>query len=151
IPNAALMRRPIIVTVPVRTVTSMSRTRPLVRSSPRKRGPSLDSRLRGNERNTHEAIDPAALYRLLIWLSPAYPVGAFAYSSGIEWAVEAGDITSAETLRHWLEAVLASGSGINDGIFFAHAHRAVNENDDAGLVAIAELAAALVPSRERQL
>ena len=32
---------------------------------------------------------PAALYRLMAWLSPAYPVGAFSYSGGIEWAVEA--------------------------------------------------------------
>jgi urease accessory protein len=91
------------------------------------------------------------LYRLMIWLSPAYPVGAFSYSSGIEWAVEVGDVTSVETLRFWLEAMLASGSGINDGIFFAQTHRAVNENDDAGLVAIAELAAAFAPSRERHL
>ena len=36
--------------------------------------------------------DAAALYRLMAWLSPAYPVGAFSYSSGIEWAVEAGDV-----------------------------------------------------------
>ena len=40
----------------------------------------------------------AALYRLMTWLSPSYPVGAFSYSSGIEWAVEAGDITDAATL-----------------------------------------------------
>ena len=46
--------------------------------------------------------DTAALYRLMSWLSPAYPVGAFSYSSGIEWAVEAGDITDAATLRRWL-------------------------------------------------
>ena len=39
--------------------------------------------------------DAAALYRLMAWLSPAYPVGAFSYSSGIEWAVEAGDIKDA--------------------------------------------------------
>ena len=37
--------------------------------------------------------DASALYRLMAWLSPAYPIGAFSYSSGIEWAVEAGDIT----------------------------------------------------------
>src|SRR5690348_16054525 len=40
-----------------------------------------------------------SLYRLMAWLSPSYPVGAFSYSSGIEWAVEAGDITDAESLR----------------------------------------------------
>src|ERR1700743_1346826 len=43
--------------------------------------------------------EAAALYRLLTWLSPAFPVGGFAYSSGIEWAVEAGDITDAASLR----------------------------------------------------
>jgi urease accessory protein len=100
----------------------------------------------------HEpALSEAALYRLMIWLSPAYPVGAFSYSSGIEWAVEAGDIKSAETLRQWLEATLTAGSGLNDGIFFAQTHRAVAQGDDARLVELAELAAAFVPSRERQL
>src|SRR5271156_6414590 len=39
--------------------------------------------------------EAAALYRLMTWLSPSFPVGGFAYSSGIEWAVEAGDITDA--------------------------------------------------------
>ncbi len=53
-----------------------------------------------------EAVSRDALYRLMTWLSPAYPVGAFSYSSGIEWAVEAGDIRDAESLRHWLEAIL---------------------------------------------
>ena len=38
---------------------------------------------------------PGELYRLMAWLSPAYPVGAFSYSSGIEWAVESGDIAHA--------------------------------------------------------
>ncbi len=90
-----------------------------------------------------------ALYRLMIWLSPAYPVGAFAYSSGIEWAVEAGDISNAETLRAWLDSMLTSGAGINDGILFAHMHRAMSSGDDASAVEIAELATAFVPSRER--
>ena len=40
----------------------------------------------------------SALYRLMTWLSPAYPVGAFSYSGGLEWAIEAGDITDAATL-----------------------------------------------------
>jgi urease accessory protein len=90
-----------------------------------------------------------ALYRLMIWLSPAYPVGAFAYSSGIEWAVEAGDITNAETLCAWLDSTLTMGAGMNDGVLFAHMHRAMTSGDDAGAAEIAELAAAFVPSRER--
>jgi urease accessory protein len=98
-----------------------------------------------------EILSQDALYRLVTWLSPAYPVGAFSYSSGIEWAVEAGDITDAETLRHWLASMLADGAGMNDGIFFAHTHRAVTSGDDTSLVEIAELAAAFVPTRERHL
>ena len=54
--------------------------------------------------------EAAALYRLMTWLSPAFPVGAFSYSSGIEWAVEAGDIDDAASLRDWLAAMLADGS-----------------------------------------
>ncbi len=85
----------------------------------------------------------------MTWLSPAYPVGAFSYSAGIEWAVEAGDIKSAETLRNWIEAMLTDGVGMSDGIFFSHTHRAIACDDDASLVEAAELAAAFVPTRER--
>jgi urease accessory protein len=93
----------------------------------------------------------AALYRLMTWLSPSFPVGAFSYSSGIEWAVEAGDIGDAASLRDWLAAMLADGPGFCDGVFVAHAHRAAASCDEAGLRDIAELAAAFVPSRERQI
>jgi urease accessory protein len=127
---------------------------PLLRSSPRKRGPRaahaehkkrLGSRLRGNER---EFAAPA-LYRLMAWLSPAFPVGAFSYSSGIEWAVEAGDVKNAETLQAWLAVMLADGGGFCDAVLFAHAHRAAG--DEKTLRAVAELAAAFAPSKERHL
>jgi len=97
------------------------------------------------------ADEGAALYRLMTWLSPAFPVGAFSYSSGIEWAVEAADITDAASLRDWLAAMLTDGSGFCDGVFLAQAYRAATANDEAGLREITELAAAFVPSRERQL
>jgi urease accessory protein len=93
----------------------------------------------------------AALYRLMTWLSPSFPVGGFSYSSGIEWAVEAGDIRDAASLQDWLAAMLAEGSGFCDGVFLAHAHRAVAVDDDHALRDVAELTAAFVPSRERQL
>jgi urease accessory protein len=95
--------------------------------------------------------DAAALYRLMAWLSPAYPVGAFAYSAGIEWAVEAGDIKDADSLRQWLAVMIGGGGGFCDAVFFVHAHRAIAANDDAALRATAELAAAFVPSKERLL
>jgi len=97
------------------------------------------------------ADEAAALYRLMTWLSPAFPVGAFSYSCGIEWAVEAGDIINVTTLQDWLSTMLTDGSGFCDGVFLAHAHRAASGADDTTLRGAAELAAAFAPSRERHL
>jgi urease accessory protein len=91
----------------------------------------------------------AALYRLMTWLSPSYPVGAFSYSSGVEWAVETGDISDAGTMRDWLSVMLADGVGFCDGVLLAHTWRAVQAGDD--LLAVAELASAFAPTRERFL
>jgi len=96
-------------------------------------------------------FDAAALYRLMAWLSPAYPVGAFSYSSGIEWAVEAGDVTDAASLQRWLAVMIGEGGGFCDAVFLVHAHRAAAAGDDAALRAVAELAAAFAPSKERHL
>jgi urease accessory protein len=95
--------------------------------------------------------EAAALYRLMTWLSPSFPVGAFSYSSGIEWAVEAGDIVDAVSLTDWLTAMLVDGAGLCDGIFLAHAHRSAASDDRTTLAAVAELASVFVPSRERHL
>jgi urease accessory protein len=96
-------------------------------------------------------FDGPALYRLMTWMSPTYPVGAFAYSGGIEWAVEAGDIADAETLCRWLATMISHGSVFCDAAFFAHSHRAACDGDDQVLTAIAELAAAFIGSKERLL
>jgi urease accessory protein len=93
----------------------------------------------------------AALYRLMAWLSPSYPVGAFSYSGGLEWAVEAGDVRDAATLQEWLAVVTGQGGGFCDAVFLAHAHHAVMTGDDVALRAVAELAAAFAPSKERHL
>jgi urease accessory protein len=103
------------------------------------------------EREPAGAGGAAALYRLMAWLSPAYPVGAFSYSGGLEWAVEAGDVRDAESLQHWLAVVIGAGGGFCDAVFLVHAHEAVTSGDDAALRAIAELAAAYTPSKERHL
>src|SRR3954470_24846334 len=97
------------------------------------------------------ALEAAGLYRLIARLSPAYPVGAFSYSGGLEWAVEAGDITDAESLRGWLAVMIAQGGGFCDAAFFAPAHRASEAGDETMLCAVAELAAAFAPSKERHL
>jgi urease accessory protein len=97
------------------------------------------------------AGEAAALYRLMTWLSPSFPVGAFSYSSGIEWAVEAGDIGDTASLQAWLTSMLTDGAGFCDGVFLTHAQRAASAGDEAKLGGIAELASVFVPSRERQL
>lgn len=92
--------------------------------------------------------DAASLLRLLTWLSPAFPTGAYAYSHGLEWSVGAGDVTDGASLRAWIADLLVLGTGRSDAILLRHAHRAAS---DAGrLASIAELAGAAAPSRERQ-
>ena len=92
-------------------------------------------------------LSGTALLRLLAWLSPAFPTGGFAYSHGLEWAVEAGDVRYGETLREWVEDVLERGAGRTDAILLRHAWGAP---DAASLAAVAELAGAIAPSRERR-
>jgi urease accessory protein len=146
-----------ITTISMTTITAipmlMTTSRPPVR--PRRRAgadaKSQDPVLPTLDRSAMNASEAAALYRLMTWLSPAFPVGAFSYSSGIEWAVEAGDIGDAASLRGWLASMLADGPGFCDGVFLAQTHRAASSGDAAGLAEIVELAAAFAPSRERQL
>jgi urease accessory protein len=87
----------------------------------------------------------------MAWLSPAYPTGAFAYSGGIEWAVEAGGIRDSDTLRAWIAALIGHGSIAGDAAFLVHAWRAATAADNDALCAVAELAAAFAPSKERFL
>ena len=92
---------------------------------------------------TEEQCDFAllGLLRQQTWLSPAFPIGAYSYSHGLEWAIEAGQICDRETLVDWLEADLCYGSGRNEAIFFHEAWRATSEDDRTRLLRVAELAA----------
>jgi urease accessory protein len=114
---------------------------------------------------TRMTIDPARLMRLQSWLSPAFPIGAYSYSHGLEWAVETGDVRDRATLVDWLEADLRFGAGRADGIFFAEAWRAVagggsspgpaeadaDPGDRHDLLSLAELAAAMRGTTELAL
>ena len=88
---------------------------------------------------------------LLVWLNPSFPVGSFAYSHGIEWAVETGDIKDAETCAAWLTDLLNHGGPWSDAVLLAAAHRAAEAKDDAALLEAAGIACALSPSKERKL
>lgn len=86
--------------------------------------------------------DGAALYRLLAWLSPAYPIGAYAYSHGLETAVEDGAVKDRAGLVGYVTTVLRAGAGRVDGALLAAAWRAAVAADDAVLDELAWLAAA---------
>lgn len=87
--------------------------------------------------------DTAALLRLVQWLSPAFPTGAFAYSHGLEQAVAAGEVGSAEALACWLGDILAHGAGWNDAVLLACGLRGEDLSE------LNDLARALAGSAER--
>lgn len=90
------------------------------------------------------SIEAPQLLLLLTWMSPAFPTGAFAYSHGLEWAIETGLVGNADEVRGWIGDLLARGSGWSDAVLFSRCW----EEDAAGLNA---LALGLATSRERHL
>ncbi len=92
-----------------------------------------------------------AILPLFAWLSPSYPVGCYAYSHTLEWAVEAEDVTNEETLIAWLDEMLTLGFGRNDAILLSHAYRAADCGDAHALETVNELTLALSPSAELYL
>ncbi len=89
----------------------------------------------------HITISQATLLRVLTWLSPAFPTGAFAYSHGLEWAVGAGLVGDERSLDAWLSDLIRHGSFRNDVILLRCAHRGED---------VAALASALAASLERR-
>lgn len=101
--------------------------------------------------NTGMPMAETALYDLMSWMSPAWPIGAFAHSSGLEWAVEHGHVTSRASTAEWIAALLAHGAIRNDMVLFVHAWRAARGGDRDRLLDVAELAAASQTGFERRL
>ncbi len=92
-----------------------------------------------------------ALYRLMTWLSPAYPVGGYSYSHGIETAVEEGLITGADDFGTWIEGLLAFGGPRQDAVLLRLTLDAVAANDVAAFIEAAERAATLRGTAELAL
>ena len=88
------------------------------------------------------------LLRLLSWLSPAFPVGAFAYSHGLERAIHDGVVAGRAELMDWIIDLVERGSGWNDAVLLAEAWRTADCDGGAGG---AELAAAMAGSKERHM
>lgn len=80
------------------------------------------------------------LYRLLAWFSPSYPIGAFSYSHGVEYALEAGWVKDAGTLSDWIGHILRHGAGWLDAVLLKEAYRAggdLNRLDELADLALA--------------
>jgi urease accessory protein len=88
------------------------------------------------------SFSPDALLRLQSWLSPAFPIGSYSYSHGLEQAVELGYVNDRVSLVDWLKADLHHGSVRNEAIFFAEAWNSARSCEPAKLLAVAEVAAA---------
>lgn len=92
-----------------------------------------------------------SILRLQTWLSPAFPIGAFTYSHGLETAINEQIVRDRDTTLNWLKALLHHGSGWNDALFFVDSWKAGKALGDKEIQNINELALALQPSRERWL
>lgn len=92
-------------------------------------------------------METGRLYRLLAWLSPSYPIGAFSYSHGLEFAIESGWVKDRATLETWLAHVLSHGAAWIDAVLLREAMRA----GEARLDELADLASAWRGSSEMAL
>jgi urease accessory protein len=96
-----------------------------------------------------ESGQPTVLLRLMAWLSPAFPVGSFSNSHGLERAVHDGLVRNADELHYWLAALIEYGSAWNDAVLFCEAMRRAEAGEN--LAELAELAEALAGSAERHM
>jgi urease accessory protein len=103
---------------------------------------SAPSPLRGEGWGEGGLSQSQAPLKLQSWFSPAFPIGAYSYSHGLEWAVEAGKVRDRAALIDWLDADLSFGTGRNGGIFFCEAWRRARHAEPVSIVELAELAAA---------
>lgn len=92
-----------------------------------------------------------ALYRLMTWMSPAYPVGGYSYSHGLEFAVEAHLVRDRDSLAGWIAALITHGAGQLDAVLFRAAYEAAAAYDDDAFAEAAELGAALLATAETAL
>lgn len=95
------------------------------------------------------ALAPQMLLRLMTWMSPAFPVGAFSYSHGLERAVHDGLVTGRDELEDWLDDLLTIGSAWNDAVLFAESWRQCHDGN--ALLELAGLGEAMAGSSERHL
>lgn len=87
--------------------------------------------------------DPHALLTLTQWLSPSFPLGAFAYSHGLELAISDGHVRDAAGLKDWLRVILTRGGGHVDACLLALVLQGADAQE------MGDLAEAMAGSKER--
>lgn len=92
-----------------------------------------------------EPADAQSLLRLFHLVSPALPVGAYAYSQGLEYAVHAGWVSDEASTFDWLSGLAGHAVGTLDLPILLRLHRAWAGADSQ---AVAHWTAWLVAARE---
>jgi len=95
------------------------------------------------------STEAQAMATLFAWFSPAFPVGAFAFSHGLETATAEGLVAGEAGLARWIEAIMTAGGAWTDSVLFAGAYHAAAAQMWTCLTEIGALAYALAPSGER--
>jgi urease accessory protein len=95
-------------------------------------------------------MDASALLHLLHLSSPALPIGAYAYSQGLESAVHAGAVRSEAEARDWILGLLEHVQARLDVPLLARLHAAVAQGDTLALERWTTFLAATRESRELQ-
>ena len=111
----------------------------------------MPARHMSTERRGNGKSPSAALYRLLAWLSPSFPTGAFSYSHGLEAAAEAGMVRDRASLQSWIAAIVTQGGGRIDIDVLSAAYRAAGARDHAALDAANRLGLAFRATAELAL
>lgn len=96
-------------------------------------------------------IEDTIPLHLLRLVSPSFPVGAFSYSRGLEWAVEAGWVRDQFTARDWILGNLENTVAALDGALFWRMALALRIGDGEGFTHANAWLAASRESRELQL
>ena len=86
-------------------------------------------------------------HKVMAWLSPAYPIGSYSFSHGLEEAISTKIVVDKESLFDWLFQILHFGTGRNDAIFLSSAYKSTKEN----LVHLADIAQSFSGTKERYL
>ena len=89
-------------------------------------------------------IEASQLLLLLNWMSPAFPIGSFAYSHGLETEIVEGEITTQSEVESWIADLMTQGSSWNDAVLFAQCW-------NGGAAELNELALGMASSSERYL